>query len=156
MKYSRCVFLMCCFFVNPVVSMADEIHQTTPNDTLLHEEFKVYYNEHIGLSKKPFKSSTAKTVPTKNDIHSDNPGCYIACYSKDKKHAVYSVDDSYHLIGQVRVQGKYTNGLCIPKGYENKEFRGAKEIKEKCEISFPQPCAKGSCQIDGHTIHWFQ
>lgn len=126
-----------------------------PNKGMLPEEFKVYYSEKVGLSKTAFKGGTEKVIPTKNDF-TEVPGCYITCYTKDAKKGLYSVGDNHYLIGQIRVSGHYYGGNCLPKGFENKDVRTAKEFKEMCEKDFPEQCEKESCTAgNNHTAQWF-
>lgn len=126
-----------------------------PNKGMLPEEFKVYYNEKVGLSTKAFKGGAEKVIPTKNDF-TEVPGCYITCYTKDAKKGLYNVGDNHYIIGQIRVSGHYYGGNCLPKGFENKDVRTAKEFKEMCEKDFPEHCEKESCTVgNNHTAQWF-
>ena len=129
-------------------------HELNPHETMLPEEFKVYYKPGLGISRKVFKQGDEKIIPNKNHF-AEKPGCYIACYSKHAHHGVLATDDNYHLVGQMRFEGHYANGICIPKGFESKDIRKAKEFKVKCEESFPEKCEKGSCDVHGLTSHWF-
>lgn len=126
----------------------------SPNKTVLPDEVKVYYSEKVGLSRKAFNGGTEKVVPTNND-YKDSPGCYLFCVSKNAKHSAYPISDKVYTMGQVRVAGHYMNGLCIPKGYGDKDVRKAKEFKELCEKSFPEKCEKESCWADANTSQWF-
>lgn len=126
-----------------------------PNKGMLPEEFKVYYSDKVGVSKKAFKGGSEKIIPVKNDF-TEVPGCYISCYSSDPKKGVYSVGDNTYLIGQIRVSGHYYGGNCLPKGFENKDVRKAKEFKEMCEKDFPEKCDKLSCTVgSNNTAQWF-
>ena len=126
-----------------------------PNKGMLPEEFKVYYNENVGISKTSFKGASEKVIPTKNDF-TEVPGCYISCYTKDAKKGLYNIGDNTYLIGQIRVSGHYYGGTCLPKGFENKDVRNAKEFKEMCEKDFPEKCEKESCGVGAsHTAQWF-
>ncbi|MCS5710556.1 hypothetical protein [Candidatus Berkiella aquae] len=126
-----------------------------PNKGMLPEEFKVYYSEKTGFSKTALKGSTEKIIPTKNDF-TEVPGCYISCYSKDKDKGVYHVGDNTYLIGQIRVSGHYYGGNCLPKGFESKDIRNAKEFKEMCEKDFPDKCEKESCTVGSNSsAQWF-
>ncbi len=126
-----------------------------PNKGMLPEEFKVYYSEKTGISQKSFKGASEKVIPTKNDF-TEVPGCYITCYTKDAKKGIYSVGDNTYLIGQIRVAGHYYGGNCLPKGFENKDVRTAKEFKEMCEKDFPEKCEKESCTAgSNYTAQWF-
>lgn len=126
-----------------------------PNKTLLPDEFKVYYNKKVGrLSRAPFKGGKETVIPTNNE-YKDAPGCYISCHAKNAQEAAYPISDKIYVMGQVRVEGRYRDGLCLPKGYENKDVRSAKALKEKCEQSFPTKCENNSCWADSHTSNWF-
>lgn len=129
-----------------------------PDDMRLPDDIKVYYSEKVGLSRTAVKGAKADVLPTNND-YKESPGCYIACYSKTShiasKLGAYPVDTKTYIMGQVRVKGRYHNGLCVPTGYESKDIRTSKTMKETCEKSFPAMCEKGSCWANGTTSHWF-
>lgn len=126
-----------------------------PNKGMLPEEFKVYYSDSVGISKTSFKGSSEKVIPTINEF-TEVPGCYISCYTKDAKKGLYNIGDNNYLIGQIRVSGHYYGGNCLPKGFENKDVRSAKEFKEMCEKNFPEKCEKESCGVGAsHTAQWF-
>ncbi|MFI4938329.1 MAG: hypothetical protein ACHQJ6_07470 [Candidatus Berkiellales bacterium] len=125
-----------------------------PNQTILPEEFKIYYKEDLGVSSRNFKGATAKLVPTSNN-YEGVPGCYIACYAKNPVEGVYSIGDVAYLMGQIRVQGIYHQSLCIPKGYENKDIRTAKEFKQQCAAEFPKQCKNNRCWVGAETANWF-
>lgn len=124
------------------------------NQTILPDQIKVYYNPNIGVSQKAYKGGTEKIIPTLNDFK-ETPGCYLSCFSRSSKDAIYPVDTNVYLMGQIRVQGHYTNGLCLPKGFESQDIRAAKEFKQKCEDAFPERCEKESCWASGRTGGWF-
>lgn len=122
---------------------------------LLPEQFKVYYNPNLGISKKAYKGGAEKVILTNNDVK-ESKGCYLSCYSKNSTHAVYPIDTNVFLMGQIRVEGQYHNAICQPKGFEDKDIRIAKEFKAKCEEAFPERCEKESCWASGdHTTNWF-
>lgn len=126
-----------------------------PNKGMLPEEFKVYYSDSVGISKTSFKGSSEKVIPTVNQF-TEVPGCYISCYTNDAKKGLYNIGDNQYLIGQIRVSGHYYGGNCLPKGFENKDVRKAKEFKELCEKNFPEKCDKESCGVGAsHTAQWF-
>ncbi len=126
-----------------------------PNKGMLPEEFKVYYSDSAGISKTSFKGSSEKVIPTVNEF-TEVPGCYISCYTTDAKKGLYNIGDNNYLIGQIRVSGHYYGGNCLPKGFENKDVRTAKEFKEMCEKNFPEKCEKESCGVGAnHTAQWF-
>lgn len=127
---------------------------TSPMQEILPEQFKVYYNQNLGIARKAFNTSAEKIIPTNNEF-TEAAGCYLSCYSKNAKDAIYPVDTHVYLMGQIRVQGHYHNGLCLPKGFENQDIRAAKEFKAKCEEAFPERCEKESCWASGNTGNWF-
>lgn len=114
------------------------------HETLLPEEFTVYYHSEKGVSTKPFKEAETKKILTNND-YKDAPGCYILCLSKNKHPATYAIDTDVYIMGQIRVPGCYDSGLCLAKDYEEQSLAELKIFKEKCEKAFPQHCEKESC-----------
>lgn len=126
----------------------------SPNKTVLPDDFKVFQNEKVGISTKSFKGAQEKTLPTDNE-YKDAPGCYIACQSKHSKEAAYHLMDNIYMMGQIRVPGHYSNGFCIPKGFERVKLSSSKDLKEKCTKSFPTQCENDSCWADGRTANWF-
>lgn len=147
-KHSLCSLLIAFTFV-PTALMAE-----SPNKTVLPDDFKIYYNEKMGLSRTAFKGAHEKILPMNND-YKDAPGCYVACYAKDAKLGTYRISDSTYIMGQVRVKGGYHNALCIPTGFEHKDLRTSKDMKEVCEKAFPAMCEKEKCWVDGKTSEWF-
>lgn len=135
-------------------TLPTQIMATTQNKNILPEEFKVYYKKNVGVSQKAFKGSSEKLIPTSNSFEG-NPGCYIACYSKNNLHGIYPVDQKTYLVGQIRVKGNYQNAMCVPTGYTDKDYRQAKEFKTQCEAEFPEACENQSCWISGQTADWF-
>lgn len=129
----------------PVLAFA-----TTPDNTVLPNKIKVYYNENNGLSLKPVKGSAEIEIQTSNEF-TKNPGCYLFCISKNHKLGLYSVEHKTYMMGQIRVSGHYMNGYCTPTGYGDKDPRKAKEFIEHCEKSFPEKCESKSCWVDNNT-----
>ncbi len=129
-----------------------------PDDMRLPDDIKVYYSQKVGLTHKATKGAKADVLPTNND-YKDSPGCYIACHSNHNsvapKLGAYPVEGKTYAMGQVRVKGRYHNGICVPTGYESKSIQSSKEMKEACEKSFPLMCEKGTCSANGRTAHWF-
>ncbi len=129
-----------------------------PDDMRLPDDIKVYYSTKVGLTHKHFKGAKADVLPVNND-YKDSPGCYIACYSNHQqnaaKYGAYPVEEKTFVMGQIRVKGRYHNGICVPTGHEDKSIHTSKELKEACESSFPSMCEKGSCWANGRTAHWF-
>lgn len=157
-RYSKLLLAVALMPVAMQSIAAESIAMMKPEDVRLPDAIKVYYSENHGVSKKPFKGAKADVLPTNNE-YKDAPGCYIACYSNNPsvapKLGAYPVGGKNYMMGQIRVEGHYHNGLCIPKGYENKDVRTSKEMKEACEKSFPAMCEKATCTANGLTANWF-
>jgi hypothetical protein len=126
----------------------------TPNQTILPDDMKVYYNSKQGLTLKSVSGSAEKNIPTSNEFK-DMPGCYLACISKTAKHGIFPIGENAYLTGQIRVKGRYMDGYCVPTGYENKDARTSKEFKDKCQEAFPERCGDGSCFVGNNTSAWF-
>jgi hypothetical protein len=140
--------------VTPVPEMsAEDKAKLKPVKGMLPDQFKVYYNDKMGFSTKSFKGSQEKIIPTNNEYR-EQPGCYLACVSKSSKDAAFHVLDNVYMMGQMRVKGRYMNGMCIPAGYESKDARNSKELKDQCQKAFPEKCDKGSCFIETRTGSW--
>ncbi len=127
----------------------------TPNKTLLPDNFKIYVNEKVGLSRTNFAGAKEHILPINND-YKEAPGCYIACYSNDQKLGTYKISDHTYVMGQVRVKGGYHNAMCMPTGFDGKDLRHSKEMKTVCENAFPLMCEKGKCWVDGKTSTWIE
>lgn len=144
-----CKWALLAIPIIPVLALAE-----TPNKEMLPEDMKVYYKENM-ISRAQFKGGNAKLIPVNNE-YKENPGCYLACFSRNKSHhAVYHISDNIYMMGQFRVPGHYTNGFCLPKGYDFKDVRKSNEFKERCEKVFPEKCQKGSCWANANTSYWF-
>ncbi len=127
----------------------------TADKTMLPDIFKVYVNEKVGFSRKSFDGAKQVVLSINNDFK-ENPGCYVACYSKNAKLASYKLYENTYMMGQVRVKGNYHDAMCIPTGFDSKDLSSAKEMKELCEKAFPVMCEKGACWADGKTSNWME
>lgn len=122
------------------------------NCELLPEQYTVYtgYNKVVN---NPVPGMKKKILPTVN-YHDENPGCYLACYSKRRENSVYGVGGGIFVMGQVRVSGYYKGRVCQPRGYEDQDVSAAGEFKRLCAESFPKACGQG-CWAGGDTGGWF-
>ncbi len=143
------LFMITPLFFNNVYA-ADAMRDST----LLPQEFKVYYNEKVIVANQPFQGSTEKVLPTRNEFQG-TPGCYIACYSHEENQSIYPIGNNIFVMGQIRVAGHYTNKICQPTGFEDKDISAEQEFKFKCEKVFPDKCTKSSCWAGGDTGGWF-
>ena len=91
--------------------------------------------------------------PTVN-LYQGSPGCYVACYSRTTFPAALTGDETY-AIGQVRVPGKYREGICVPTDYKNKDLSKEDFFTEICAQAFPDLCRESSCWADGNSGRWF-
>lgn len=133
---------------------AAAVQAETPNQTILPDDMKVYYNSEMGLSTKSFQGGKEKNIPTSNEFK-DVPGCYVACLSNDAKNGAYPMGEKAYVAGQIRVKGRYADGYCIPAGFEDKDARTSKEFKDKCQEAFPERCSNGTCFVGTNTSAWF-
>ena len=92
------------------------------------------------------------SLPTANTF-TEVPGCYAACYSRSSKGSVYPVGGDIYVMGQIRVSGKYSKRICLPKGYENADISSKKHFKDLCR-KIPS-CSDGKCWAGGDTGGWF-
>jgi hypothetical protein len=135
-------------FISPL-AIANEA-----DERLLPEQYKLYFNENVGIVNHPFNGATEKVLPTVNAFKGV-PGCYIACYSHDAKKSIYPVGGDIYVMGQVRVAGQYSGRVCQPQGFENKDISAAKEFKEICKKNLSDVCGQSNCWAGGDTGGWF-
>jgi len=120
---------------------------------MLPESFTVYTAGDTVANHSNGGSVGPVTLPTDNTFQ-DDPGCYVACYTKDK--GVYSVGGGIQVLGQVRVAGKYVGRVCRPTGNETSDISAMEEFKSLCNTTFAT-CenAEGGCWAGGDTGGWF-
>lgn len=121
------------------------------NQVLLPSPFPVYVDG-TTVVNHPVTGFKKKNLPTNND-YKGNPGCYIACYSHKKKHAIYAAGQDIYVMGQIRVPGKYEGRTCIPKHFKEKDIGGEKQLKRLCKKKI-KSCGK-RCWAGGDTGGWF-
>lgn len=114
--------------------------------------FKIYANETGVAALHPTPGLEERVIPNVN-IFLRNPGCYIACYSKNPDKSVFPVTSNIYLVGQIRVRGSYVGRMCVPENYETVDIRGERAFKELCSKSFS--CIGNSCWAGGDTGKWF-
>lgn len=125
--------------------------ESQATQTMLPDDFSIYTKDTIVINH-PESGFEKKVLPTNND-YKNNPGCYIACYSRDKSNGIYSVGDNIYVHGQVRVAGTYKGRMCVPTGYETKDISTEDSFKVQCaKIS---TCSNNQCWAGGDTGGWF-
>ena len=70
-------------------------------------------------------------------------GGYVAVYTRDSEHAVYSVGDGIYAAGLVRVQGRYIGRIFYPTGYgPGDDITHDAAILALCDTYFPELTGK--------------
>jgi hypothetical protein len=134
-----------------VQSTQPQALEAQATQTLLPDDFPVYTKDII-VTNHPAQGFEKKVLPTNND-YKNNPGCYIACYSRDKSSGIYTLGDNIYVNGQVRVAGMYKGRMCVPTGYETKNISTEASFKVQCaRIS---TCSNNQCWASGDTGGWF-
>ncbi len=123
-----------------------------PNQILLPEAFPVY-TDGVTVINHAEQGFTEKLLPTIN-LYKGNPGCYIACYSRQRENAIYSVGDNIYVLGQVRIAGKYNVRVCEPTNYAGKDISGDATFKAICTEKI-EACKGANCWAGGDTGGWF-
>ncbi|HET6344171.1 MAG TPA: hypothetical protein VFH51_04520 [Myxococcota bacterium] len=133
-------------------ALSPSLEQIASN-SILSSDFTVYTDGHTvinqpgpGLEEKPF--------PTINDF-TGNPGCYVACYSRNEAESVYAVASDVFVIGQIRVPGEYRRRVCQPRGLHDQDISANRDMKAKCSEALPDGCSDDSCWTGGDTGGWF-
>jgi len=117
----------------------------SPNRILLPSNYEVYtYNNSV--TSQPSSQYKKVILPTNTDFKG-TPGCYVACYSRDKTHSAYSIESNIntYVIGQVRLPGRYIGRECIVNYPLDANFYCNFRIR-KCQ---------GNCWAGGDTGGWF-
>ena len=143
--------LFALFFSYTTTAMADAVD--TANQTLLPEGTFVIYTDGKTVLNHPEPGFTEKLLPTVN-LYKGAQGCYIACYSHQSDHAVYTVNDNIYVLGQVRIAGKYNNRVCEPTNYAGKDISADPVFKTICTEKI-NTCAGSQCWAGGDTGGWF-
>jgi hypothetical protein len=77
-------------------------------------------------------------------------GGYVAVYTHDRDHAVYSVSEDIYVAGLVRVPGRYVDRIFYPTGYgPGDDITHDAAILELCDRYFPE--LRGKEWIGGDT-----
>ena len=144
------------FFLTGVLLMlttsviADNINGA--NQTLLPEQF-VIYTDGKTVINHPEIGFAEKQLPTVN-LYKGNPGCYIACYSQKKDNAIYAINDNTFALGQVRIAGRYSKGVCEPTNFSGKNITQETAFRTICTDKIPA-CVGVNCWAGGETGSWF-
>lgn len=119
---------------------------------LLPDPFPVYALDN-GVVNHPHAGGERRDLPTRN-AYRGVPGCYLACYSRDRTGAVYSVGGGIQVMGQVRVPGRYQGRICRPEGYEKADISALGKFKSLCNGAISS-CKDSGCWAGGDTGGWF-
>ena len=122
------------------------------NQTLLPEQFAIYTDGKTVINH-PEIGFSEKLLPTVN-LYKGNPGCYIACYSQKKENAIYAINDNTFALGQVRIAGRYTKGMCEPTNFSGKSITQETAFQTICKDKIPT-CVGVNCWAGGETGAWF-
>src|SRR5436190_1619453 len=128
-NYLRFVFLIPIFLSIGIVSLAFADNEGQTIDNIVG-----FCKTEPRVARKvvhPFKGAIQKQIPTVT-LYNQNPGCYVACYSRNPDKAVYPVAQGIYLVGQLRVRGSYNGVMCTPENYETRDIRGEQHFKEIC------------------------
>jgi hypothetical protein len=136
----------------PPPAIAETPETDAPDERLLPEAFKVYVRGATVINH-PSEGMEERTLPTVNDFKG-RPGCYVACYSHDRRKGVYPVGGSIWVLGQLRVPGSYEGRICRPLRFERTDISRASVFREMCRMSVPA-CGEG-CWAGGDTGGWFE
>lgn len=123
-----------------------------PNQQLLPDTFSVYVNGDTVINH-PNNGFMERQLPTVN-LYKGYPGCYIACYSRQRDNAVYAVADNMYVLGQVRIAGKYVGRICEPTNFAGKDISAEDVFKSICNDKILQ-CQGNHCWAGGDTGGWF-
>ena len=148
---SRFIFLIVAaiLFSGGIALVADTDFMNT---RLLPENYPVYVWRG-GVVNRQYPGTEKRYLKTVNRFKG-RPGCYVACYSRNKRNSVYPVGGGIYVMGQVRVSGRYIKRICNPTNYANKDISAANYFKNVCNTSLPEKCA-GGCWAGGDTGGWF-
>lgn len=124
-----------------------------PNRAILPAEYIVYTQE-SSVVNSPTPGFEETVLPTANQFIGE-PGCYVACYSRNPQQSVYSVGGGIHVMGQVRVPGSYDGKICRPQDYEQADISAEESFKQLCADNLPEVCEGNSCWAGGDTGGWF-
>ncbi len=118
---------------------------------LLPESFRVYVRGNTVINH-PQPGFQERVLPTVNDFRGA-PGCYVACYSRNSQGSAYGVGGGIHVVGQVRVPGRYEGRVCLPDRYGRADISAQPGIQELCKASIP--ACGDQCWGGGDTGGWF-
>ena len=97
----------------------------------------------------PTPDDTVNGAPVFN-AYTGADGGYVAVYTHDREHSVYSVGGNIYVAGLVRVQGHYEGRIFYPTGYgPGDDITHDPSILKLCDKYFPR--LKGNDWIGGDT-----
>lgn len=127
------------------------MQRDVPSHNFLSHDPVVHISPDGSISMVPHDGHEERTLPTVNRYTGPDGG-YIAVYSRNKEYAAYSVGDGIFVVGQIRMQGQYVDGIFVPKGYEGKDISADPDLKALCDATFPE---SAPCWAGGDTGGWF-
>lgn len=116
----------------------------------LPDNYNVYSDGKSMIVNQPYPGLKKRILKNDNSFKGI-PGCYIACYSRDKANSVYPVGGDIYVMGQIRVPGNYINRICQPQGYVNKDISAEQYFKTMCFKSHKNCKTESSCWAGGDT-----
>lgn len=85
--------------------------------------------------------------------YTGSDGVYVAVYSHEKEGSIYSVSPTIHVMGLIRVKGRYIGRVAHPDGWVNKDISAAQVFKDLANKYFP--ACKGGGWVGGDTGGFF-
>lgn len=104
-----------------------------------------------GVVNHPGSGGVKKDLQTINEFKG-SPGCYLACYARDRDQGVYSVGGDIFVMGQVRVPGIYTDRICRPDSFKG-DVSAEQKFKDLCNKHVKR--CHANCWAGGDTGGWF-
>lgn len=132
---------------------AQEIpNQVVESHWMLPEDFRVYA-AHDMVVNNPIPGFEERILPTFNHYRGVDGG-YVAVYTRNEEKGVYGVGEGIHVVGQIRLQGKYAGRIFIPNGYNpGDNITRDPEILALCREYFPD--MRGEVWVGGDTGGWY-
>lgn len=91
----------------------------------------------------PTAGFTRKWLPIDNS-YTDEPACYIVCYSHSQDKSIYAVGSDVYVVSQIRVPGNDNGAGCVPLHYEGQVVSSIQAFKNLCNKTYPAAC-KNQC-----------
>lgn len=115
-KYLLCFSLIIASLILQPAEAKTPPTQAVYDANMLPTNYEVYSNG-TSVINRPASGYWPVLLPTYNQYTGNNPGCYIACYSRNSMgfpSTGYSIGSGMYVKGQVRVSGLYVGRKCVP------------------------------------------